>query len=215
MTVTCALAVLVVMMVLVLELLPARAEGTRTALVADPNFPLIRLPVEFDSHRTTKRVDPKPGRSYEVLNVEGPGCVRHFWITATAPERLEIEIACDGSEEPQVRMKMHHFFGVLLGQRSYRIESAPIKLLPRRGFNSYFPIPFQSSCRIVLRNISRHDVAVWSMANWQKYESDTEVTPFRLHALFTEEEKAEPFGASLLGSIEGKGFVAGMLHAIR
>jgi len=210
-----ALIGLAAMIVLVLGLLPARAQGAQPALVADPNFPLIQLPAEFDSHRTTRRVDPKPGKSYEVLNVKGPGCVRHFWITATAPERLEIEITCDGSEQPQIKMKMHHFFGVLLDQKPYRIESAPIKLLPRSGFNSYFPIPFQSSCRIVLRNISRHNVAVWSMANWHKYESETKVTPFRLHALFTEEEKAEPFGTSLLGSIEGKGFVAGMLHAIK
>jgi hypothetical protein len=213
--IACALAVLLVTMVLVLELRPARAGGAGGALVSDPNFPLIRLPAEFDSHRTTRRVDLSPGGSFEVLNVKEPGCVRHFWITATAPESLAIEIACDGAEEPQVKMSMHRFFGVLLDQKPYRIESAPIKLLPRSGFNSYFPIPFQSSCRIVLRNTSRHDVAVWSMANWQKYEPEARVTPFRLHALFTEEEKAEPFGTSLLGSIGGKGFVAGMLHAIR
>lgn len=190
----------------------ARAESK---LVQDPNFPLIQLPADFDSHRTTKRFDPKPGEGEEILNVKGPGCVRHFWITSTSPERLQIEITYGDADEPQIKMKMNHFFGVLLNQKPYRIESAPIKLLPRSGFNSYFPIPYQSSCKIVLRNISKHNVGVWSMVNYQKYAKDTKVTPLRLNVLYTHTPKAEPLGTILMGAIEGKGFVAGMMHAIK
>ncbi|OVE73888.1 hypothetical protein BVX94_02480, partial [bacterium B17] len=186
-----------------------------TSLVHDPNFPLIQLPADYDSHRTTKRFDPKPNEGVAILDQKGPGCVRHFWITSTAPERLQIEITYDGAEEPQIKMKMNHFFGVLLNQKPYRIESAPIKLLPRSGFNSYFPIPYQESCKIVLRNISKSNVGVWSMVNYQKYALKTKVTPLRFNAIYTHTPKAEPLGTILMGAVEGKGFVAGMFHAIK
>ncbi len=192
----------------------ALAEDSGSTLIGDPNFPLIRLPADYDSHRSTKRVDLDKGQSCEILNAKGPGCVRHFWITTTVPDDLEIEIVCDGAEAPQVRMTMHQFFGVLLGKEPYRIKSGPIKLLPKNGYNSYFPIPFQSSCRIVLRNKGTRKTAIWSMVNWQKYDKDATITLYRLHAEFSEEKPADPFGTTLLGSIGGQGFVAGMIHAI-
>ena len=112
-------------------------------------------------------------------------------------------------------MRLHQFFGVLLGKDPYRIESAPLKLLPKNGYNSYFPLPFQSSCRITLRNTGRESTSVWSMVNWHKYDKQVTLTPYRLHAQFTEEKPAEPLGTTLLGAIRGGGFVAGLIHAVR
>ena len=195
--------------VLLLAVIANTAVLAEPALVSDPNFPLIQLPAEFDSHRATKRVNLANGQETKMLEVKGPGCVRHFGITTSVPEALEIEIACDGAEQPLVKMSLKHFFGVLLGQEPYRIESAPIKLLPKGGYNSYFPIPFQSSCQITLRNTGKKKSPIWSMVNWQKYESNITLTPCRLHAIFSEEKPAEPFGTTMLGSISGKGFFAG------
>ena len=112
-------------------------------------------------------------------------------------------------------MRLHQFFGVLLGKDPYRIESAPLKLLPKNGYNSYFPLPFQNSCRITLRNTGQESTSVWSMVNWQQYDKQLSLTPYRLHAQFTEEKPAEPLGTTLLGAIRGGGFVAGLIHAVR
>jgi len=183
-------------------------------LLSDPISPLIQLPAEYRTHRATRRVDLDPGQTCDLVDAQGPGCVRHFWITSKSPEHLSIQINCDGGE-PQVRMKLHHFFGVLLGKAPYRIESAPIKLMPLSGFNSYFAIPFQHSCRISLRNTGAETASVWSMVNWHKYESGVTVTPYRLHARFSEETPAEPLGSTLLGAVRGKGFVAGLFHAVK
>ena len=70
----------------------ATARSEEPVLISDLNFPLIRLPATFDSQRTTKRVDLAAGKEVEIINVRGPGCVRHFWITATQPEALDIEV---------------------------------------------------------------------------------------------------------------------------
>ena len=183
-------------------------------MLSDPVFPLMQLPVEYTSRRATKRFDLDPGQSVDILSAGGPGCVRHFWITSKLPDVLDIEIACD-VEQPQVRMTLHQFFGVLLAKDPYRIESAPLKLLPRNGYNAYFPLPFQESCRITLRNSGQASSSVWSMVNWQEYPENQAITPYRLHALFTEEKPAEPLGTTLLGAVQGSGFVAGLFHAVR
>ena len=53
------------------------------------------------------------------------------------------------------------------------------------------------------------------MVNWQKYTPETKVTPLQFNAHYTETKRAEPLGTMLLGSISGKGFIAGMFHAIK
>ena len=188
------------------------AHGNAQPLIPDPNFPLIQLPGEYDSHRSTNCLQLSEGEAYNLIDAEGPGCVRHFWITTSGTSALELEIICDGVQ--QIQMMMPQFFGVLLGKEFYRIESAAINLLPQNGYNSSFPIPFQSSCRISLRNTDPNTASIWSMVNWQKYDSKASLTPYRLHALFSEEKPAAPLGTTLLGAIDGKGFVAGMFHAI-
>ena len=204
----------VLSLALPLVAISAGATAAETTLISDPNYPLVQLPATFDSQRSTKQLGLAAGQAYDLIDAKGPGCVRHFWITTTVPEGLELEIVCDGVEQPQVKMMMHQFFGVLLGKPASRIESAPIKLLPKNGYNSYFPIPFQSSCRITLRNTGQKTAAIWSMVNWQKYDRDVTLTPYRLQAVFSEDKPAAPLGTTLLGSIDGKGFVAGMFHAI-
>lgn len=52
------------------------------------------------------------------------------------------------------------------------------------------------------------------MVNWQKYDRETVITPYRFHAQFSNEKPAEPFGTTLLGDISGKGFVVGIFHGI-
>jgi hypothetical protein len=46
--------------------------------IADPNFPLNQLPGDFDARRITRYGDIKQGEAVEIINVEGPGCIRHF-----------------------------------------------------------------------------------------------------------------------------------------
>ncbi|MCZ0937420.1 MAG: DUF2961 domain-containing protein [Caldilineaceae bacterium] len=102
-----------------------------------------------------------------------------------------------------------------MGKAPYRIESTPIKLMPLNGYNAYFPLPFQHQCRISLHNAGGESTSVWSMVNWHKYDSRVTVTPYRLHAQFSQEKPAEPLGSTLLGAVRGKGFVAGLFHAVR
>lgn len=183
--------------------------------IADPNFPLIQLPGEFDTRRITMHGDLLQGEEVEIINAKGPGCIRHFWLTLSISNETELEINCDEESDPQVKMKLNQFFGVLLGQTPYRIESAPIKLLPKSGYNCYLPIPFSSSCRIVLRNPGEDKTHYWTMANWHCYDKDEAITPYRLHADFRVESPAPPQSSYLVGDVSGRGFIAGLFKGIR
>lgn len=188
--------------------------------LSDPNFPLVRLPADFQYDRTTKRFNPSKGEEVEILNARGPGCVRHFWITTTAipadrTNNIRIKIYCDDNQTALADMKLNQFFGILLKDEAYRIESAPIKILPKSGLNSYFPIPFQKSCRIILCNTDDTKPGIWSMVNWHSYDKGLEITPYRFHAGYREESPAEELGIYLVGDIPGRGFVAGLFMGIR
>lgn len=184
-------------------------------MISDPNFPLIRLPGEFDARRLTRMETLKQGEEIEIIDVKGPGCIRHFWMTASISKDLELEITCDEESTPQVKMKLNQFFGVLLNQTTYRIESAPIKILPKSGYNSYLPIPFQSSCRMVLRNTGEKEAKYWTMVNWHCYEKDVVISPYRLHAHYRVESPAAPLSSYLVEDVSGRGFIAGLFLGIR
>ena len=39
-------------------------------MLPDPIFPLIQLPAEYRTHRTTKRVDLDPGQSCDLIDTQ-------------------------------------------------------------------------------------------------------------------------------------------------
>lgn len=202
--------------------------------VADSTFPLIRLPEEFRSRRQTTRADLEADTAVDLLRAEGPGCVRHLWLTisgrdvprpaAAAGVTLQIAAdpagpaAADPGTDPaagaQVDLPLNQFFGVLLGRGlPYRMESAGIKLLPDNAYNLYLPIPFRAGCRITLRTPKR--LSVWAMADWQEYPAGAPVTGLRLHAHHHAEHPAADHGSFPIGAAAGAGFVAGIVKGIR
>lgn len=191
---------------------------------ADPTFPLIRLPEEFRSRRQTTRVNPEAGSSVDLLRAEGPGCVRHLWLTisgrdvprpaAAAGVMLEITADAEAGACAQVHLPLNQFFGVLLDRGlPYRMESAGIKLLPDNAYNLYLPIPFRAGCRITLHTPKR--LSVWAMADWQEYPAGAPVSALRLHAHHHAEHPAADHGSFPIGAIGGAGFVAGIVKGIR
>jgi hypothetical protein len=97
-----------------------------------------------------------PGEVVELANIAGPGTIRHIWMTfpPAAPEimrALWMEVFYDDLDEPSISVPCLDFFGMPLG-RPVDYHSAMASAQEGRGFNSYFPMPFKLSCRIVLTN---------------------------------------------------------------
>lgn len=190
-------------------------------IVQDLNFPLIQTPARFRAQRQNTEINLAEGQSVEVFRAEGPGCVRHVWFVPSRPEdNPMIEIHADGAKQPQVSMELQHFFGVLLDQKPYRVDCAAFQHLPQTegpvlgaGYNCYLPIPFSKSCRITLRATGKEAGA--AMVDWQQYPEGTNLTPYRLHAVYRSEKPARHRGSYLMADISGRGFVAGIFKGIR
>ena len=191
---------------------------------SDVTMPLIQLPTEFTTHRQNANHVDKSKEYVDILDVEGPGCVKSFWLLRI--EGKSIEIVVDGAKEPQVKMPLESFLGSLLDFGHYTINSAAIIALPNKlnkedggpgipGYTCYFPIPFQKSCRIRVY-FNNTNESIGSMVNWHKYHEDVEITPYRFHAHRNIEKPAQPRGGMFkMLETEGTGFVAGIFLGVR
>ena len=99
------------------------------------------------------------GETLTLANIEGPGVIRHIWITVaeTTPagpfvlRDLVLRAYWDGSEHPSVEVPLGDFFCNGFATRAL-VTSVPIVVAPTRGMNSYFPMPFRQSARLTLES---------------------------------------------------------------
>jgi hypothetical protein len=94
------------------------------------------------------------GDTRTLLDVQGPGCVTHIWITCTSLERsylrkLLLKMYWDGEAEPSVLVPLGDFFGVGHA-KTVNYASLPMVMAVRdgAGLNCYFPMPFSDGARI-------------------------------------------------------------------
>jgi len=99
-------------------------------------------------------VDIAPGQTHELVAIDEPGCVRHFWATTDRPHwrSLILRAYWDDSEEPAIEVPYGDFF--CNGWGVYApVSSAMVVAAPHGGMNSYWPMPFDENARITLENI--------------------------------------------------------------
>lgn len=192
------------------------APAPQEPLVSDPAVPLIQLPTRFSSRRSNSDRAIGPGGSQDLARLKGPGCVRHIWLLPGDDTRLVIHV--DGAEEPQVDVPVGAFFGQVHGWGPYPVECAAYSVFPNPlpgmpgtpGYNLHLPIPFAESCTISLTGPEGQRAV--AMVDWQRYGEGTALTPYRLHATHRLATPAAPRGGfHELASLEGRGFVAGVV----
>lgn len=112
----------------------------------------------------------QPGETVELADIEGPGTVRHIWITVppAPPEvmrALSFDVYYDGLPEPSVSAPCLDFFGLPLG-RPVPWTSALASAQEGRGFNAYYPMPFRRSLRMTFTNGSDRRVALYYQVDY-------------------------------------------------
>lgn len=100
--------------------------------------------------------DIQPGETITLADIEGPGMVRHFWLTFPdrTPEALRsyvVRMYWDGSEYPSVEAPLGDFFGLAHG-RTGHFSTPYLGVSEGKGFNCFFPMPFSEHCRITFQN---------------------------------------------------------------
>ena len=90
-----------------------------------------------------------------LADITGPGVIQHLWLTVAPAfwRRLVLRISWDDEASPSVEVPLGDFF--CNGWGSYcHVNSLPVAVNPNGGFNSYWPMPFQSKARISIVNVS-------------------------------------------------------------
>lgn len=97
------------------------------------------------------------GDTATIADIEGPGIIRHVWITA--PNELNgrqylvrdlvLRMYWDGEDDPSVEVPLGDFFGCGHG-RYCDLQSVPMTVGSNGGLNTYFPMPFREHAKITV-----------------------------------------------------------------
>ncbi len=112
----------------------------------------------------------KAGESVVLADLEGPGTIRHIWMTIppAPPERMRalwIEVFYDGLKEPSISVPFVDFFGLPHG-RPVEYHSALVSVQEGRGFNCYLPMPFEEHVRIVVTNGAERSTVLYYQVDY-------------------------------------------------
>ena len=117
-----------------------------------------------------------PGAAHTMAELTGPGSVRHLWMTLASPElryprRSVLRMWWDGAATPCVEVPAGDFFGVGHGLTP-EYWSLPLTMSPRsgRGFNCYFPMPFNNNARIEIANDGEKPLICYFYVDWEQYD---------------------------------------------
>ena len=99
--------------------------------------------------------DIASGQTVTLAEIEGPGAINHIWITVDAKTTdadcfvlrdLVLRMYWDDEEEPSVESPLGDFFCCGFG-RECNVNSMPIAVVPSRGLNCYFQMPFRKKSK--------------------------------------------------------------------
>ncbi len=100
----------------------------------------------------------QPGEKRVLAEIDGPGCIKHFWMTLGLPSedycrRIVLRCYWDGHDEPSVEAPIGDFFGLGHGMRKNFI-TMPLQMSPQngKGFNSWWPMPFKEKAIVEVEN---------------------------------------------------------------
>jgi hypothetical protein len=123
---------------------------------------------------------PLNGRTQiTVADIKGPAIIKHIHTTRHQPEDIlsrgvVIEIWFDDPEEPAVMCPLADFFGDGCNGNSMFFTSNLVECAPW-SYNCYFPMPFKSRAKVVLRNDSDKNAMNYSYVEWEtlpKWDDD-------------------------------------------
>ena len=85
----------------------------------------------------------KEGEDVVLAEMKGPGVIWRIW--SALPQNGHVKIYLDGNETPAVDLPFIGYFN----RQNAPFDRSALVYESSKGFNSYIPIPFQKSCKVV------------------------------------------------------------------
>jgi D-arabinan exo alpha-(1,3)/(1,5)-arabinofuranosidase (non-reducing end) len=149
----------------------------------------------------------KPGETYTLADITGPGAIQHIWMTPTGNWRYSIfRFYWDDEKEPSIETPVGDFFGAGWGSYAH-LNSQAVTINPGSAFNCYWVMPFRKKCRITMTNINTEAMTVFFQIDYTLTEVPGDAAYF--HAQFRRSNRVKDGVCVLLDSIHGKGQYVG------
>jgi hypothetical protein len=130
---------------------------------SDPDLPYSGPAVALGrSWKVRPYVPLAAGETLVLADVDGPGVIRHLFLTTDAPalRPLILRAWWDDEPTPSVEVPFGDFFGIGHDGVEYTYSSHPVTVAPARGCSSAWPMPFGTHARLTLTNEGETDARV-------------------------------------------------------
>jgi len=150
----------------------------------------------------------KPGETFTIAEIDGPGAIQHIWMTPTGKWRFSIlRVYWDDETEPSIECPVGDFFGMGWNQYSPLVSNA-VCVNPGSAFNCYWVMPFRKKCRITMENVSDADaMSLYYQIDYTLTEVPADAGYF--HAQFRRSNPDEASIHTIADGIKGKGQYVG------
>jgi hypothetical protein len=93
------------------------------------------------------------GATFTMAEIEGPGVVRHIWLTTDAARLrdLVLRVYYDGQAAPAIAVPLGDFFCQAWGGGN-QVNAIPVNVNSLRGMNCFWPMPFGKSVKMTVTN---------------------------------------------------------------
>jgi len=168
-------------------------------------------------------IPPKTRENWATL--DGPGCIRHIWVTMKNPNAAEpawrtnrkivMRIFFDDSQTPQVEAPVGDFFGLLHGVDYYEINNEFLSVEAWSGYNCYFEMPFAKNARVEFETGDER-VPLYFQLDWQRYPGAEMKETRRFCASWRREMPTARYGENfLMLDADGPGQLIGFFYGVR
>ena len=154
----------------------------------------------------------KPGETFTLAEIEGPGAIQHIWMIPTGNWRFSIiRIYWDDEIIPSVEVPVGDFF--TMGWNQYApLSSLAVCVNPGSAFNCYWTMPFRRKCRITMENINdQEEMRLYYQIDYTLTEVPADAAYF--HAQFRRKNPNETSDYTIVDNIKGKGHFVGLYLA--
>ncbi len=154
----------------------------------------------------------KPGETFTLAEIEGPGAIQHIWMTPTGNWRFSIiRFYWDDEKTPSVEVPVGDFFA--MGWNQYApLSSLAVCVNPGSAFNCYWTMPFRKKCRITMENINdQEEMRLYYQIDYTLTDVPADAAYF--HAQFRRTNTNETSDYTIVDNIKGKGHFVGLYMA--
>ena len=154
----------------------------------------------------------KPGETFTMAEIDGPGAIQHIWMTPTGKWRFSIlRIYWDNETEPSVECPVGDFFAMGWGSFAH-LSSLAICVNPGSAFNCYWAMPFRKKCKITMENISDADqMTLYYQIDYTLTDVSSDAAYF--HTQFRRLNPDVTSDYTIVDGIKGKGHYVGVYMA--